>query len=209
MKIKLKVPAASIRAAEEVATGPDVSPQQFDEASPYSVWTRWRDAKATGTMARVYGLTIEGSPARAKLGDESGFAETYRRRARPLPGMQPLVIERASTVGTRLAHLVFSAHHGSKDRRQYHAELWTLVLLDDAWRIWSFAEKAVSQSVHPRTLRPADFDAPALPAWFADERAAMLEKERTEIAAFKERVAAGRLARKEAEARSTEDSAAG
>lgn len=207
MKIKLKVPARQLNVARvpELATTKvdtsvveDVVKSAMDPERPYSLWTRWRDAKERGAMGEVYELTAEVSPARARCGDEAQFGETYRRRAKPMPGMQPLEFLRMKLESNDAAQLLFTANYGSRERRHYQVELWNIVRLDGTWRIWSFADREVAQAIQPSTIQFADFDAPVWPAAYLDLHDDRLAKERAWVKDWYERAATKKAAREAA-----------
>lgn len=204
MKIKLKVPAKQLQAAKnpeladmkvDTSVVEEVSRSTLDPERPYSLWTRWRDAKERGAMGEVYELTAEGSPARQRCGDPTQFAEIYRRRTKPMPGMQPLEFLRMRLESNDAAQLLFTAHYGSRERRHYHVELWNIVRLDGTWRIWSFAERELPQAVKDKTVTFADFDAPAWPQAYLDLHDDRLAKERAWVKEWYDLAAAKRAAR--------------
>ena len=207
MKIKLKVPARQLNVARvpELATTKvdtsvveDVVKSAMDPERPYSLWTRWRDAKERGAMGEVYELTAEGSPARDRCGDEAQFGETYRRRAKPMPGMQPLEFLRMKLESNDAAQLLFIANYGSRERRHYQVELWNIVRLDGAWRIWSFADREIAQAVKPSTIQFADFDAPDWPTAYLDLHDDRIAKERAWVKEWYELAATKKAAREAA-----------
>lgn len=207
MKIKLKVPARQLQVARDpelahtkvdTSVVEEVTKSAMDPERPYSLWTRWRDAKERGAMGEVYELTAEGSPARARCGDEAPFGETYRRRAKPMPGMQPLEFLRMRLESNDAAQLLFIANYGSRERRHFHVELWNIVRLDGAWRIWSFADREIAQAVKPSTIQFADFDAPVWPAAYLDLHDDRLAKERAWVKEWYELAATKKAAREAA-----------
>jgi hypothetical protein len=115
-----------------------------------------------------------------------------------MPGMQPLEFLRMKLDSNDAAQLLFIANYGSRERRHFHVELWNIVRLDGTWRIWSFADREVAQSVKPMTIQFADFDAPVWPSAYLGLHDDRIAKERAWVKEWYELAASKKAAREAA-----------
>lgn len=176
------------RAQEHPAAGRKSVEQTIDlESPPYALWKEWHNARERGDWDFVYELAAEGSPLRAQFGDRAEFAETCRRKLRPMPGTRAATIARIRLQGHDEAFVFQAIDFEERGVRNYTVERFWMLRGETGWRVWSIDEQARPKDQGFGTIDNATFAATQPPAAFV-ELAAAREAER--LAARKELVAA-------------------
>jgi hypothetical protein len=136
------------------------------DAVPYALWKEWHSARERGDWEFVYELAAEGSQLREQFGDRATFAETCRRKLRPVAGSRAAVIARLRMQGDDEAFLFQAIDLEERAVRNYTVERWWMLRGPNGWRVHRIDEmqRAKDQSVNtidnaafPATVPPADF----------------------------------------------------
>lgn len=136
------------------------------DAVPYALWKEWHAARERGDWEFVYELAAEGSHLREQYGERTAFAETCRRKLRPIAGSRAAVIARLRMQGQDEAFLFQAIDLEERAVRSYTVERWWMLRGVNGWRVHRIDEMQRSKDLSVNTIENSAFPATEPPADF-------------------------------------------
>jgi hypothetical protein len=182
-KKKLKVrraspPPAALAAAEssrQAPAAPEAATQrapsgrkgQFQDPDavlepdgvPYFLWREWWRAIERGDFPFIFALAKDASALRDAFGPEDEFAETCRRKLRPIPGTERGDLKRIRLHSEDEAYFFSVIDFRARERRDYDVERWCLVRGPGGWRVTQIDRATFPKTRDPATVSLDDFPA--------------------------------------------------
>lgn len=137
---------------------------------PYLFWKEWVRALERNDYLFIWDMTADGSELRKQFGPRDEFAETCRRKLRPLPGMRDADLRRIRLNGADEAHVIQAYGVRERERQDFTVERWFMLRGETGWRVHRIDEGIFPKSRDVADVGVDDFPTPELPAWFPPMR---------------------------------------
>lgn len=178
MKIKVKKapqpaarPAAPRPAAATASQFRRVEDVVRPDAIVYLFFKEWSKALERNDYPFIWNMAAENSPLRDAFGPLEDFAETCRRKLRPIPALGDAELRKIRLAGHDEAQILTATGHRERDQREYTVERWYVLRGASGWRVQQIDAKRVPRETDVTSLRFEDFEPVTAPAWFTEQAA--------------------------------------